>query len=192
MPINLKRLIQNAKKMFDIGNRSKSDLKPTEVITKLSNTLNELCTIPGLERRKDKLLLEANQNSTLLLRIYLKSILNSKNVILNEKLSSSSFDYILGEIKSKFEQSMVHPGEMIGSIAAQSLGEPATQMTLNTFHFAGVSAKNVTLGVPRLKEIINVSKNIKTPSLRIFLEEQYRKREQVVVKLGGLIEYTTL
>jgi len=65
-------------------------------------------------------------------------------------------------------------------------------MTLNTFHFAGVSAKNVTLGVPRLKEIINVSKNIKTPSLRIFLQEQYRKREQVVVKLGGLIEYTTL
>lgn len=128
----------------------------------------------------------------MLLRIYLKSILNSKNVILNEKLSSSSFDYILGEIKSKFEQSMVNPGEMIGSIAAQSLGEPATQMTLNTFHFAGVSAKNVTLGVPRLKEIINVSKNIKTPSLRIFLQEQYRKREQVVVKLGGLIEYTTL
>jgi len=192
MPINLKRLIQNAKKMFDIGNRSKSDLKPTEVISKLSSTLNELCTIPGLERRKDKLLIEANQNSTLLLRIYLKSILNSKNVILNEKLSSSSFDYILGEIKSKFEQSMVNPGEMIGSIAAQSLGEPATQMTLNTFHFAGVSAKNVTLGVPRLKEIINVSKNIKTPSLRIFLQEQYRKREQVVVKLGGLIEYTTL
>jgi DNA-directed RNA polymerase II subunit RPB1 len=178
--------------MFDIGNRSKSDLKLTEVITKLLSTLNEICTIPELERRSDKLLLVLNQNSTLLLRIYLKSILNSKNVILNEKLSSSSFDYILGEIKSKFEQSMVNPGEMIGSIAAQSLGEPATQMTLNTFHFAGVSAKNVTLGVPRLKEIINVSKNIKTPSLRIFLQEQYRKREQVVVKLGGLIEYTTL
>ena len=52
---------------------------------------------------------------------------------------------------------------MVGSIAAHSLGEPATQMTLNTFHFAGVSSKNVTLGVPRLKEIINVAKNIKTP-----------------------------
>lgn len=43
------------------------------------------------------------------------------------------------------------PGEMVGALAAQSLGEPATQMTLNTFHFAGVSSKNVTLGVPRLK-----------------------------------------
>lgn len=58
---------------------------------------------------------------------------------------------------------------MVGALAAQSLGEPATQMTLNTFHYAGVSAKNVTLGVPRLKEIINVSKKPRTPSLTVFL-----------------------
>lgn len=58
-------------------------------------------------------------------------------------------------------------------------------MTLNTFHFAGVSAKNVTLGVPRLKEIINVSKAIKTPSLKIFLQEEYRKKEKVVTQVGG-------
>ena len=58
---------------------------------------------------------------------------------------------------------------MVGALAAQSLGEPATQMTLNTFHYAGVSAKNVTLGVPRLKEIINVSKRPKTPSLTVYL-----------------------
>ena len=61
---------------------------------------------------------------------------------------------------------------MVGALAAQSLGEPATQMTLNTFHYAGVSAKNVTLGVPRLKEIINVSKRPKTPSLTVFLTGQ--------------------
>ena len=64
---------------------------------------------------------------------------------------------------------------MVGSIAAQSIGEPATQMTLNTFHNAGNSAKNVTLGVPRLKEIINVAKNIKTPSMKIYLLPKYRK-----------------
>jgi len=63
----------------------------------------------------------------------------------------------------------VQPGEMVGALAAQSLGEPATQMTLNTFHYAGVSAKNVTLGVPRLKEIINVSKKPRTPSLTVYL-----------------------
>ena len=58
---------------------------------------------------------------------------------------------------------------MVGALAAQSLCEPATKMTLNTFHYAGVSAKNVALGVTRLKEIINVSKKPKTPSLTVFL-----------------------
>ena len=67
---------------------------------------------------------------------------------------------------------------MIGTVAAQSIGEPTTQMTLNTFHFAGVSAKNVTLGVPRLTEIINIAKNIKTPSLSVYLVgEAARDRE---------------
>ena len=63
-------------------------------------------------------------------------------------------DFVLGDIESKYKDAQVNPGEMTGIISAQSLGEPTTQMTLNTFHFAGVSAKNVTLGVPRLKEIL--------------------------------------
>ena len=58
---------------------------------------------------------------------------------------------------------------MVGALAAQSLGELATQMTLNTFHYAGVLAKNLTLRVPRLNEIINVSKKPKNPSLTVFL-----------------------
>lgn len=65
-------------------------------------------------------------------------------------------------------------------------------MTLNTFHFAGVSAKNVTLGVPRLKEIINVAKNIKTPSMKIYLLPKYRTVEKSAAKFGGKIEHTTL
>ena len=73
---------------------------------------------------------------------------------------------------------------MVGALAAQSLGEPATQMTLNTFHYAGVSAKNVTLGVPRLKEIINISKKPKTPSLTVFLTGQSsRDAEKAKVKM---------
>ena len=91
------------------------------------------------------------------------------------KLNLEAFEWVLGEIEAKFQQAQVQPGEMVGALAAQSLGEPATQMTLNTFHFAGVSAKNVTLGVPRLKEIINVSKKPKTPSLTIFLRGQAAK-----------------
>jgi DNA-directed RNA polymerase II subunit RPB1 len=54
------------------------------------------------------------------------------------------------------------------------MGEPATQMTLNTFHNAGIASKNVTLGVPRLKEVINVAANLKTPSIKIFLPPEYR------------------
>ena len=66
---------------------------------------------------------------------------------------------------------------MVGSVAANSIGEPATQMTLNTFHNAGISSKNVTLGVPRLREVINVAKNLKTPSLKIFLDPKISKNE---------------
>ena len=73
-------------------------------------------------------------------------------------------------------QAIAFAGESIGTVAAQSIGEPTTQMTLNTFHFAGVSAKNVTLGVPRLTEIINISKNIKTPSLTVYLQVSCRCR----------------
>jgi DNA-directed RNA polymerase II subunit RPB1 len=69
-------------------------------------------------------------------------------------------------------------------------------MTLNTFHLAGVSAKNVTLGVPRLKEIINVAKNIKTPSMRIFMLPEYRENKDIAMtyasKISGNIEHTTL
>jgi DNA-directed RNA polymerase II subunit RPB1 len=99
---------------------------------------------------------------------------------------------LIGEIKTRFEASLIHPGEMVGSIAAHSLGEPATQMTLNTFHFAGVSSKNVTLGVPRLKEVINVAKNLKTPMVSIFLDPLKKKSETSVMKVQGDIEHTTL
>lgn len=89
-------------------------------------------------------------------------------------------------VPSKFKKKkhlQAHPGEMVGALAAQSLGEPATQMTLNTFHYAGVSAKNVTLGVPRLKEIINISKKPKTPSLTVYLIGQAaRDAEKAKVK----------
>jgi len=67
---------------------------------------------------------------------------------------------------------------MVGAVAAQSIGEPATQMTLNTFHYAGVSAKsNVTRGIPRLKELLGVTKNLKSPSVKIFLKPEFSKHE---------------
>lgn len=65
-------------------------------------------------------------------------------------------------------------------------------MTLNTFHFAGVSSKNVTLGVPRLKEIINVAKNIKTPMMSIYLKQEFIKNEESVMRVQRDLEYTTI
>ena len=58
-------------------------------------------------------------------------------------------------------------GSTVGAFGAQSIGEPGTQMTLKTFHFAGVASMNITQGVPRIKEIINASKNISTPVMKV-------------------------
>ena len=72
-----------------------------------------------------------------------------------------------------YKQAIINPGEMVGIIAAQSIGEPTTQMTLNTFHFAGVASKsNVTRGVPRIEEILSLSENPKQPSTTIYLKPE--------------------
>ena len=81
---------------------------------------------------------------------------------------------------------------MVGSVAANSIGEPATQMTLNTFHNAGISSKNVTLGVPRLKEVINVAKQLKTPYMKIILEASKSKDELEANKISNKIQYQNL
>jgi DNA-directed RNA polymerase II subunit RPB1 len=98
---------------------------------------------------------EGQECALTLFNMVLNYSLSTKNIITKHRLNRKAFDFVCGEIKSKFEQAIVRPGEMVGSIAAQSIGEPATQMTLNTFHLAGVSSVNVALGVPRLKEVIN-------------------------------------
>lgn len=68
----------------------------------------------------------------------------------------------------KYQHALIDPGEAVGIVAGQSVGEPSTQMTLNTFHLAGHSAKNVTLGIPRLREIVmTASANIATPSMTL-------------------------
>lgn len=100
--------------------------------------------------------------------------------------------FLVRWLKSLFSHPKVHPGEMVGALAAQSLGEPATQMTLNTFHYAGVSAKNVTLGVPRLKELINISKRPKTPSLTVFLLGQAARDAERAKDILCRLEHTTL
>ncbi|KAI5171360.1 DNA-directed RNA polymerase II subunit RPB1 [Nematocida sp. LUAm3] len=108
-----------------------------------------------------------------LFRAHLRGYISVKRILCEFSLNTQAFEWTLQTIKTAFLRSIVSPGEMVGTLAAQSIGEPATQMTLNTFHLAGV-ASTVTRGVPRLKEIINISKSIKTPSLTIFLKEEFR------------------
>lgn len=79
------------------------------------------------------------------------------------RITKSQLHKVLSIALHKYYKAMIEPGEAVGAVGAQSLSEPGTQMTLKTFHFAGVASMNVTLGVPRLKEIINSSKNISTP-----------------------------
>ena len=90
----------------------------------------------------------------------------------------------------KYKRAKVEPGTAVGAIGAQSIGEPGTQMTLKTFHFAGVASMNVTLGVPRIKEIINASKTISTPIINAVLVTDDDERSARVVK--GRIEKTLL
>ena len=104
----------------------------------------------------------------MLLKAQLRSRLAFKRLVNDHSLNRLAFDNVIGSIEQRFMAAIAAPGEMVGVLAAQSIGEPATQMTLNTFHFTGVSAKNVTLGVPRLKEILNVTSDIKTPSMTVY------------------------
>jgi len=187
-PGNVKRVIQNAVCQFRIDKSQPSDLHPKYVIQKVNGLLDRLVVVMG----EDSLSMEAQTNATALYRILIRSLLSSKQVLMSYRLTEAALNWVIGEIEARFHQAKVNPGEMAGVLAAQSIGEPATQMTLNTFHYAGVSAKNVTLGVPRLKEIINVAKTMKTPGLTIYLNEEVSGDADVAKIVHSLIEYTVL
>ncbi|KAJ3182234.1 hypothetical protein HDU85_003276 [Gaertneriomyces sp. JEL0708] len=86
-----------------------------------------------------------------------------KDAGLKLKFTEKQIQYFLETCSRKYQSARMEPGTGVGAVGAQSIGEPGTQMTLKTFHFAGVASMNVTLGVPRIKEIINASKKISTP-----------------------------
>jgi len=113
-----------------------------------------------------------NNTSHTYIRAQIVQQLSSNHITQNLQLDKLSFDNICNSVIKMYRRSKAQNGENVGTVAAQSLGEVTTQLTLNTFHSAGISAKNVTLGVPRLKEIINVAKNIKSPSMTLFPKEQ--------------------
>jgi DNA-directed RNA polymerase II subunit RPB1 len=104
-----------------------------------------------------------------------------------------AFDWLAEQIVVKHMKSWVAPGEMAGIIAAQSLGEPSTQMTLNTFHLSGVAAKSgMTRGVPRLKELLKATQNPKATSLTIYLRPDLRGSKEEARRLAQELEFTML
>lgn len=187
LPLNIARIIEASKRVFGVKATDRSNLRPQDVIPVVQATLDNMKVVRG----NDPISLEADANATVLFKALLRSRLAFKELIRTHRLSKVAFDYVVGELQNRWERAFVSPGEMVGVLAAQSIGEPATQMTLNTFHFAGVSSKNVTLGVPRLKEILNLASNIKTPSMKVYLDKPLAKQEDAK-KLRSLVEYTNL
>jgi DNA-directed RNA polymerase II subunit RPB1 len=128
LPVNISRIIQNGQQIFHVDSRKPSDLSPAYIIDTVQELGDRLIVVRG----DDALALEAQSNATLLFRILLRSNLASRVVLTEHHLNKETFDWVCGEIEAKFNQAIVNSGEMCGVLAAQSIGEPATQMTLNT------------------------------------------------------------
>jgi DNA-directed RNA polymerase subunit A" len=94
---------------------------------------------------------------------------------------------IISKVVSRFDEVQVDAGEAVGTVAAQSIGEPGTQMTLNTFHYAGVSEVNVTLGLPRMIEIVDARREPSTPMMTVYLREAYAQDEEVALRVARSI-----
>jgi DNA-directed RNA polymerase II subunit RPB1 len=167
MPVNIQRLL-NLRKYIPVE-ETDTIISCVDIVKEVSAMLNEL-------------------KATELFNIHTRHNLASK---LLYGLSEKQFYILLEEIKLKYYNSLVHAGEMCGILAAQSISELTTQLTLNSFHSTGISAKNVTLGLPRLTELINVAKKIKSPSLKLFIKENEQKDSEQKVSIES-IEYKIL
>lgn len=119
--------------------------------------------------------------------------LNPKDLLMVKRFNQKALSMLVDTIVSMYKKAIIAPGEMVGMIAAQSIGEPTTQMTLNTFHFAGVASKsNVTRGLPRIEEILSLSENTKNPSCTLYLHESEEGDQEIAKKLIHRIEHTKL
>jgi DNA-directed RNA polymerase subunit A' len=139
----------------------------SEIVTKNGKSLNL--------RLKEKLLLSLSQN----------------------RISKDGTNKVIKKTLDLINKAMVEPGEAVGVVTAQSIGEPGTQMTLRTFHFAGVKERNVTLGLPRLIELVDARKKPVTPTMDVYLDEEHRvsrekalnvARDIIFTKVADLIE----
>ena len=178
LPVSFSNIIQNIK-----GNQEHNvmiDITPLEILDILNKTYTKLSSFNYIGDNR-------------LFRTLFYFYLSPKELIITHRLCKRSIELLMIKIELYFKRAIVSPGEMVGMIAAQSIGEPTTQMTLNTFHYAGVASKsNVTRGVPRIEEILSLSENPKAPSCTVYLPKNIEKDQEAVKNYINKIEYTRL
>ncbi|MDD5086235.1 MAG: hypothetical protein PHV16_00620 [Candidatus Nanoarchaeia archaeon] len=108
-----------------------------------------------------------------------KKVIDDIKENITSKVSDARLKEILDKAVLEYENMKVMPGESVGIVSAESIGEPGTQMTLNTFHFAGVAEMNVTMGLPRIIEILDGKKLIQTPMMEIYLNKPYNQGKDI-------------
>ena len=180
IPVNFYRIINNVKNNLFISDNNTVDITPLEVYYLIENKLSEMET-------------NIYVGPSELFKVAWYYYLSPKELITVRRFNKKAVIYLLEILHYNYKKAIVNPGEMVGMIAAQSIGEPTTQMTLNTFHFAGVASKsNVTRGVPRIEEILSLSENPKNPSVTIRLNYEDETNLQKVQEIKHNLEYTNL
>lgn len=183
LPVHFKSTIDNVIYTFNLSIDSKSNIHPLQLFEEIENILLEIKKIS--QYNFDNKLFE----------IGLKWFLNPYDIIKKYRFTYPALLFLKLNIIEKYKNAFIEPGEMVGVIAAQSIGEPATQMTLNTFHFAGVSSEASKLdGVPRLDELLRVSKGdkMKKASITIYLNKNNCYNFENCEKIKNDIEYLSI
>jgi len=180
MPVSFTHIINNVQAQQQINQNSMVDLTPLEAMDMISagyRQLENLYYAPP----------------TLLFKVMYYYYLSPKELLLVKRFNRSALSILISMINLQYKRSIVAPGEMVGMVSAQSIGEPTTQLTLNTFHSAGVASKsNATRGVPRIEEILSLSENPKNPSITVYFKEDDGSTPERVQEFIPLIEHTKL
>ena len=179
-PVAFSYIIGNVQGQNNISAASMVDVTPTEVyelLEKYYTNLEKIHFAPP----------------TLLFKTLYYYYLSPKQLLLVKRFNLAALTMLLDTITLDYKRAIVAPGEMVGMIAGQSIGEVSTQMTLNTFHFAGVASKsNVTRGVPRIEEILSLSSEPKNPSLTVYLNEEDSTQKDKAKSIMYMLEHTKL
>ena len=180
LPVAFSSIINNVQGQTYLNSNSQVDITPLEaydMIDKCYETLNLIHYTPP----------------TTLFKTLFYYYLTPNELLLIKRFNKNALTILLDTIILCYKKAIVAPGEMVGMIAGQSIGEVSTQMTLNTFHFAGVASKsNVTRGVPRIEEILSLSSEQKNPSLTIYLKKEDETQQDRVQSIMNMVEHTKL